>query len=112
MYYVKKLVFFILCFGTLFSTESRFRGLDKEQILRSQIPISFAHHITDNYDILPQQLTPVRGGYLIIAREGLVDQGYVDIFAEFKMTQGFDVSVIALSDSELDVSIVQNYITE
>ena len=87
MYYVKKLIFFILCFGTLLSIENRFRGLDKQQILRSKIPFSFAHHIADNYDILPQQLTPVRGGYLIIAREGLVEQGFVDVFAEFKMNK-------------------------
>ena len=112
MYYVKKLVFFIFFFGAVFSIENRFRGLEKEQILSSKVPISFAHHIAESYDILPQQLTPVRGGYLIIAREGLVDQGYVDVFAEFKMTQGFDVNVIALNDSELDVSIIQNYITE
>ena len=112
MYYVKKLVFFIMCFGAVLSIDNRYRGLEKEQILRSKVPISFAHHIADSYDILPQQLSPVRGSYLIIAREGLVDQGYVDVFAEFKMTQGFDVSVIALNDSELDVSIVQNYITE
>ena len=69
------------------------------------------HQVTQNYDLLPQQLSPVRGGYLIIAREGLVQQGYVDVFAEFKKTQGFDVTVVSLSDSELDVSNVQNYIT-
>ena len=42
----------------------------------------------------------------------MVNQGYVDVFADFKKTQGFDVSVVALSDSELDVNIVQDYITQ
>ena len=84
----------------------------KEEILRSSIPISFMHQVTQSYDLLPQQLSPVRGGYLIIAREGLVQQGYIDVFAEFKKTQGFDVTVVSLSDSELDVSNVQNYITD
>ena len=63
----------------------------KSEILRSSIPISFMHQVTQSYDLLPQQLSPVRGGYLIIAREGLVQQ-YVDVFAEFKKTQGFDVT--------------------
>ena len=36
----------------------------------------------------------------------------MDVFADFKKTQGFDVSVVALSDSELDVNIVQDYITQ
>ena len=110
MYYVKKLVFLIICFGMLFSDQKRFRGLEKSQILQSKVPLSFTHHIASNYDVLPQQLNPLRGTYLIIARQGLVDQGYVDVFAEFKKTQGFDVRVVALTDSELAVSTVQDYI--
>ena len=103
MYYTKKLIFLFLLFGISFSGQKTFRGLDKEDILRSKIPMSFSHHIASSYDVLPQQLTPVRGSYLIIAREGLVNQGYVDVFAEFKKTQGFDVTVIELGDTELDV---------
>ena len=112
MHYTKKLVFFILLIGILLPSQKSFRGLKKDQILHSSVPISFTHHIASNYDILPQQLSAVRGSYLIIAREGLVNQGYVDVFADFKKTQGFDVSVIALSDSELDVNTVQDYITQ
>ena len=111
MYNVKKLILLIMILGLGFSNQKKYRGLEKEEILKSKVPLSFVHHVADNYDILPQQLNPVRGGYLIIAREGLVDQGYVDVFSDFKKTQGFDVSVIALSDTELDVNIVQNYIT-
>ena len=112
MYYTKKLIFLFLLFGISFSGQKTFRGLDKDDILRSKIPMSFSHHIASSYDVLPQQLTPVRGSYLIIAREGLVNQGYIDVFAEFKKTQGFDVTVIELGDTELDVNIVQNYITQ
>ena len=112
MHYTKKLVFFILLIGILLPSQKSFRGLKKDQILHSSVPISFTHHIASNYDILPQQLSAVRGSYLIISREGLVNQGYVDVFADFKKTQGFDVSVVALSDSELDVNIVQDYITQ
>ena len=112
MHYTKRLVFYILFLGMLFPGQNSFRGLNKDQILHSRVPISFTHHIASNYDILPQQLSAVRGSYLIISREGLVNQGYVDVFADFKKTQGFDVSVVALSDSELDVNIVQDYITQ
>ena len=112
MYYTKKLIFLFLLFGIAFSGQKTFRGLDKDEILRSKVPMSFSHHIASSYDVLPQQLTAVRGSYLIIAREGLVNQGYVDVFAEFKKTQGFDVTVIELGDTELDVNIVQNYITQ
>ena len=111
MYRIKKLIFFSIFLSFSFAGDITYRGMVKEEILRSSIPISFMHQVTQNYDLLPQQLSPVRGGYLIIAREGLVQQGYVDVFAEFKKTQGFDVTVVSLSDSELDVSNVQNYIT-
>ena len=111
MYRIKKLIFLSIFLAFSFAGDITYRGMVKEEILRSSIPISFMHQVTQNYDLLPQQLSPIRGGYLIIAREGLVQQGYVDVFAEFKKTQGFDVTVVSLSDSELDVSNVQNYIT-
>ena len=111
MYRIKKLIFLSIFLAFSFAGDVTYRGMVKEEILRSSIPISFMHQVTQNYDLLPQQLSPVRGGYLIIAREGLVQQGYVDVFAEFKKTQGFDVTIVSLSDSELDVSNVQNYIT-
>ena len=106
MYYTKKLIFLFLLFVIAFSGQKPFRGLEKEDILRTKVPMSFSHHISSSYDVLPQQLTPVRGSYLIIAREGLVNQGYIDVFAEFKKTQGFDVTVIELGDTELDLSLI------
>ena len=111
MYHFKKLIFLVLFLSFLFSTEKSFRGKNRDDILLSNIPISFMHQVTQGYDLLPQQLSPMRGGYLIIAREGLVQQGYIDVFAEFKKTQGFDVNVVSLNDSELDVSSIQSYIT-
>ena len=88
MYHFKKLIFLVLFLSFLFSTEKSFRGKNRDDILRSNIPISFMHQVTQGYDLLPQQLSPMRGGYLIIAREGLVQQGYIDVFAEFKKNSG------------------------
>ncbi|MGY8692493.1 MAG: C25 family cysteine peptidase, partial [Candidatus Poseidoniales archaeon] len=93
------------------SSDRPFRGMNKNEVLRSKIPISFRHQVMQGYDVLPQQLSLDRGSYLIIAREGLVQQGYVEVFAEFKKTQGFDVDIVSLTDSELDVNSVQNHIT-
>ena len=112
MHHIKKLVFFIFFISLSFSGDRHFRGMNKNEVLRSKIPISFRHQVMQGYDVLPQQLSVNRGSYLIIAREGLVQQGYVEVFAEFKKTQGFDVYIVSLSDSELDVNSVQNHITE
>ena len=112
MYHIKKLVIFIFFISLSLSNDRAFRGMNKNEVLRSKIPISFRHLVTQGYDVLPQQLFLNRGSYLIIAREGLVQQGYVEVFAEFKKTQGFDVYVVSLTDSELDVNSVQSHITE
>ena len=112
MYHIKKLVIFIFFISLSLSNDRSFRGMNKNEVLRSKIPISFRHLVTQGYDVLPQQLFLNRGSYLIIAREGLVQQGYVEVFAEFKKTQGFDVYVVSLTDSELDVNSVQSHITE
>ena len=111
MCYFKKLIFIILCFSFLLSGQRQFRGLSKNQILQGKVPLSFSHHIASNYDILPQQLNPSRGSYLIIARN-IIQQQYIDAFSEFKKSQGFDVSAISLSDNELNVTSIQNYITD
>ena len=111
MCYLKKLTFILFCFSFLLSEQRQFRGLNKNQILQSKTPLSFSHHIASNYDILPQQLNPSRGSYLIIARN-IIQQQYIDAFSDFKKSQGFDVSAISLSDNELNVTSVQNYITD
>ena len=111
MYYFKKLIFLIVCFGILISRQKNFRGLSKGEIQSNKVPISFSHYISSNYDLLPQQINPSRGSYLIIARDGLVQQGYIDFFSAFKKSQGFDVNIIAITDSELNVESIQNYIT-
>ena len=84
MYYAKNLVFISVYLGILLSGQKSFRGLEKDHVLQTQVPLSFMHHIASNYDVVPQQLNPVRGSYLIIARDGLVQEGYIDYFSDFK----------------------------
>ena len=86
MYRIKKLIILSIFLAFSFGGDVTYRGMVKEEILRSSVPISFMHQVIQNYDLLPQQLSPVRGGYLMIAIEGLVQQGYLDIFIEFKKT--------------------------
>jgi hypothetical protein len=57
MYHIKKLVFFIFFVSVSLSSDGHFRGMNKNEILRSKIPISFRHQVMQEYDVLPQQLS-------------------------------------------------------
>lgn len=112
MYYAKKLVFLSVYLGILLSGQKSFRGLEKDQLLQTQVPLSFMHHIVSNYDVVPQQLNPVRGSYLIIARDGLVQEGYIDYFSDFKKSQGFDVVIKPIADSDLEANNIKSFIAD
>ena len=112
MYYAKNLVFISVYLGILLSGQKSFRGLEKDQLFQTQVPLSFMHHIASNYDVVPQQLNPVRGSYLIIARDGLVQEGYIDYFSDFKKSQGFDVVIKPISDSDLEANNIKSFIAD
>lgn len=76
---------------------SSFRGKTKDQLMGQPIPLAFANMVTNNYNILPSQINPKRGTFMIIAPDGIVQ--YLGDFVAFKNSQGFDVDVVALSDA-------------
>ena len=98
MHYHKKLVLsLILLFSILSAGEVTFRGKGLEDLAGTSIPLSFMNLITNNYEILPSQINPQRGSYMIISPDGIA--AYLDDFVEFKNSQGFDVYVLTLSET-------------
>ena len=97
MYYFKKLTNLLLILNILSSADLPFRGSSKDHIIANNIPLAFSNMILSNYDILPPQINPQRGSYLIIAPDGVVN--YLDEFVSFKKSQGFDVYLKSLSES-------------
>ena len=97
MCYFKKLIFLILIISFINADAISFRGKSKDQIIGQKVPLSFSYIITENYDLLPSQFNFERGSYLIIAPDGIVD--YLNDFVSFKKSQGFDVYVLALSET-------------
>ena len=97
MHYYKKLILLTIISSFLHSEEVQFRGKSKDQLIGSAIPISFVNMIANNYDILPSQLNPQRGSFLIICPDGVAQ--YLGDFLSFKKSQGFDAEVITLSDA-------------
>ena len=93
----QKLILTILTFSILFGEGISFRGKSKEQLLGQAVPLAFANIIANNYNILPSQINPQRGSYLIIVPDGIVN--YLGDFVAFKNSQGFDVDVIPLSEA-------------
>ena len=81
MYYFKKLINLFLILNILLSADLPFRGSSKDQIITNNIPLAFSNMILSNYDILPSQINPQRGSYLIIAPDGVVN--YLDEFVSF-----------------------------
>ena len=73
MHHIKKLILFILVFSFTMGESISFRGKVKEDIIGQQIPLSFINMVSNNYNILPSQLNPQRGSYMIIAPDGVVD---------------------------------------
>ena len=97
MHHIKKLILFILVFSFTMGESISFRGKGKEDIIGQQIPLSFINMVSNNYNILPSQINPQRGSYMIIAPDGVVD--YLGDFVSFKNSQGFDVYLIPLSEA-------------
>ena len=98
MHYTKKLVVsLIFLFSILSAGEVTFRGKGLAELAGTSIPLSFMNLITNNYEILPSQINPQRGSYMIISPDGIA--AYLDDFVEFKNSQGFDVYVLTLSET-------------
>ena len=109
MRHTQKLILPILTFSILFSEGISFRGKSKEQLLGQAIPLAFAHIVNNNYNILPSQINPHRGSFLIITPDGLVS--YLGDFIAFKNSQGFDVEVVALSEAGESAESIKTAIT-
>ena len=98
MHYPKKLVLsLIFLFSILTAGEVTFRGKGLDELAGTSIPLSFMNLITNNYEILPSQINPQRGSYMIISPDGIA--AYLDDFVAFKNSQGFDVYVLTLSET-------------
>ena len=110
MRHFNKLILFISLITILLSDGLSFRGKSQSEIVSSPIPLSFTNYISKKYDILPQQLNPERGSYLIIAPDGLVD--YLNTFKIFKMSQGFDTYIMPLSEAGSSPDMIKASISE
>ena len=82
----QKLILTILTFSILCGEGISFRGKSKEQLLGQAVPLAFANIIANNYNILPSQINPQRGSYLIIVPDGIMN--YLGDFVSFKNSQG------------------------
>ena len=72
MHYTKKLVVsLIFLFSILSAGEVTFRGKGLDELAGTSIPLSFMNLITNNYEILPSQINPQRGSYMIISPDGI-----------------------------------------
>ena len=92
MHYTKKLVLSLtLLLSILSAGKVTFRGKGLNELAGTTIPLSFTNLIASNYEILPSQINPQRGSYMIISPDGIA--AYLDDFVEFKNSQGFDVYV-------------------
>ena len=110
MHHIKKLILFILVFSFTMGESISFRGKVKEDIIGQQIPLSFINMVSNNYNILPSQINPQRGSYMIIAPDGVVD--YLGDFVSFKNSQGFDVYLIPLSEAGGSAAEIKTMITD
>mgnify|MGYP001177269401 CR=1 FL=1 len=96
-------------FSILFGDGISFRGKSKEQMIGKSIPMAFTNMIANNYNILPSQIHPQRGSYLIIVPDGIMD--YLADFVSFKNSQGFDVYVLPLSEAGESADAIKTTIT-
>lgn len=109
MRHYQKLILFILISSIGFS-EGSFRGKTKEQLIGQPIPLAFVNMVANEYNILPSQINPQRGSYLIIAPDGVMN--YLPDFVSFKQSQGFDVHVVALSEAGSNAEDIKTTITQ
>ena len=105
MHYTKELIISLTILASnLFAEKTVFRGKNIDDFVGTSIPMSFTHLVSNNYNILPSQINPQRGSYMIITPDGIA--GYLDDFVEFKNSQGFDVYVWTLSETgELAIDV-------
>ena len=97
MRFTQKLILLIIIFQILFGKDRVFRGQTKDKLLSRPIPLAFSNIIVNNYNILPSQINPQRGSYLIIVPDAI--ESYLTNFIQFKKSQGFDTYVIPLSEA-------------
>ena len=109
MHYTKKLILLIFSFSLLLGESISFRGYAKDELIGQKIPLSFVNMISNNYNILPSQINPQRGSYMIIAPDGVV--GYLGDFVSFKNSQGYDVYLIPLSEAGGSAVEIKNTIS-
>ena len=109
MCFTKKLILSMTGFSILFGDGISFRGKSKEQMIGKSIPMAFTNIIANNYNILPSQIHPQRGSYLIIVPDGIMD--YLTDFVSFKNSQGFDVYVLPLSETGESADAIKTTIT-
>ena len=98
MHTFKKLItLYLLLVSQLFANNDLIRGKTQDQWMGSRVPMSFTNIFYNQYDILPSQINPQRGSYMIIAPDGVIQ--YLGDFVEFKYSQGFDVYLLSLSEA-------------
>ncbi len=111
MYNIKKIISFMIFFlSFIIASEITFRGQIKEDLMGSKIPMSFTNIISENYNILPSQINPQRGTYMIIVPDAL--EAYLSSFVDFKYSQGFDVTVLTLTEAGSSASNIKNTIAD
>ena len=110
MRHFNKLIISFSLITFLMSEGLSFRGKTESEIISNPIPLSFTNYISKKYDILPQQLNPERGSYLIIAPDGLVE--YLNTFKIFKMSQGFETYIMPLSEAGFSPDMIKNSISQ
>ena len=110
MFRIKKLSIFIIILNIVFANELVFRGKSKERLIGTSVPLAFTKMISQNYNILPSQFNPQRGSFLIISPDGV--SNYLGEFVTFKKSQGFDVSVLKLSETGESAELIKVAISE
>ncbi|MBI90221.1 MAG: hypothetical protein CMG60_09055 [Candidatus Marinimicrobia bacterium] len=110
MFCFKKLSIFLILLNVVFANQLAFRGKSKESLMGNSVPLAFTHMISQNYNILPSQFNPQRGSFLIIAPDGVAN--YLGDFVIFKKSQGFDVSVLTLSETGESAELIKLAISE
>ena len=107
---IRDRILFILVFSFTLGESIPFRGKIKEDLLGQRIPLAFVNMVSNNYNILPSQINPQRGSYMIIAPDGVVN--YLNDFVSFKNSQGFDVYLIPLSEAGGSAAEIKSMITD
>ena len=110
MFCFKKLIILLTILNIVYARDLAFRGESKENLMGNSVPLAFTHMISQNYSILPSQINPQRGSFLIIAPDGVAN--YLGDFVSFKKSQGFDTSVLTLSETGESAELIKVAISE